>query len=433
LLYIIHVTQLQIVFNVSDGEAYGWGRNETGQLGLGYSSPCVPVPTLLSIGTDATFVSAGVGKYHTLLVTEDGTVHASGGNKCGQLGVNNEKLDGCDKFRKCAVVDYASEEEDGVKIIHAACGENISALISSKGHLYTAGSSEWGQLGNGETGEYIVSAGRLGFANCAKFLRRDMFVESESTSLDGGRVKCTPMADASSIRLQTVSCGRNHLFAVEASSSGGEVPRVFSWGCGDYGTLGHAVQADEYIPRVINAFKGPVFANNHPVDCAAGANCSLVRTKNGHVYYMGKHKNNSEAVMRPSLIDVLANNAHVVTCIGAGSQTVFCSTSNGVTVSSGHGSHGELGYGKGEKKSSSKYEFVNGLDSCIVTGLACGMGHTLFLVQDNDADDAKAIQKIPTLEESDAAELIDQMNVKRGGGEDDGPPKKKAKGRPKKG
>lgn len=330
------------------------------------------------------------------------------------------------------MVDYGTEEEEGVKIIHASAGENISALISSKGHLYTAGSSEWGQLGNGETGEYIITAGKLGYANSAKFLRRDMFVESESTSLDGGRVKCTPLSDASSIRLQTVSCGRNHLIAVEAKSSGGELPRVFSWGCGDYGCLGHAVQADEYRPRMVNSFKGPIFANNHPVDCVAGANCSMVRTKNGHVYYMGKHKSNSEATMRPNLLDALANNGHVVTSIGAGSQTIFCSTANGVTVSSGHGSEGQLGFGKEENKSSSKPKFVNGLDSCIVTDLACGMGHTLFLVQNEDADDAKAIKKIPKLEESDAAQFIDQLKAKRGGGGDDGPPKKKAKGGPKK-
>ena len=136
--------------------------------------------------------------------------------------------------------------------------------------------------------------------------------------------------------------------------------------------------------------------------------------------------------MRPNLIDALANNGHVVTSIAAGSQTIFASTANGVTVSSGHGSEGQLGYGKGENKSSSKPKFVNGLDSCIVTGLACGMGHTLFLVQNEDADDAKAIKKIPKLGESDAAQLIDQLKAKRGGGGDDGPPKKKAKGRPKK-
>ena len=108
---------------ISDGEAYGWGRNESGQLGLGYSSPCVPFPTLLSIdpkSSSVKFVSAGVGKTHTLLVTEEGTVYASGGNKCGQLGVNNEKLEGCDRFRKCVVVDYAGDEEEGVKIIHVS-------------------------------------------------------------------------------------------------------------------------------------------------------------------------------------------------------------------------------------------------------------------------------------------------------------------------
>lgn len=422
-----------------DGQAYGWGRNESGQLGLGYSSPCVPVPTLLSISEDVTFVSAAVGKSHTLLVTTEGAVYASGGNKCGQLGVNNEKLEGCDKFRKCIIVDYASDDTEGVKIVHAAAGENISALISSAGHLYTAGSSEFGQVGNGETGEYIISAGKLGYANCAKFLRRDMFVEADgeskgTTSVDAkGKVKCVPIENASSIRLATVSCGRNHLIAVEAPSTNNEIPRIFSWGCGDYGCLGHVVQADEYTPRMVSAFRGPIFANNHPVECVAGSNCSLILTKNGHVYYMGKHRSVGEATMRPTLIDALANNGHVVTNIGAGSMTVFCSTASGVTVSWGHGNHGELGYGKGENKSSSKPKFVNGLDSCMVTGIACGMGHTLFIIQNEDADDAKAIKNVPKLEEADAAQFIEDMKAKRSGGGDDEPPKKKQKSRPKKG
>lgn len=33
-------------------------------------------------------------------------------------------------------------------------------------------------------------------------------------------------------------------------------------------------------------------------------------------------------------------------------------------------------------KLSSKPKFVNGLDSCMVPSLACGVGHTLFLVQE---------------------------------------------------
>ena len=59
-------------------------------------------------------------------------MYASGGNKCGQLGVNNEKLEGCDKFRKCTVVDYGGEEEDGVKIIHVSIALRYTDLLKIK-------------------------------------------------------------------------------------------------------------------------------------------------------------------------------------------------------------------------------------------------------------------------------------------------------------
>jgi alpha-tubulin suppressor-like RCC1 family protein len=210
------------------------------------------------------------------------------------------------------------------------CGEGVSALLSSSVHLYTAGPSEFCQLGNGETGERIASAGKLGCSNCAKFVRRSVFVQSESDrdgvargmmtsgAMDSARkVKCVTLEDAGRIRLSGVSCGRNHLVAVEAPAPG-HVPGVFSWGCGDYGCLGHGIQADEYTPRLVGAFRGPVFANNRPVSAVAGDNCTLVLTRNGHAYYVGKRKSTGEATMRPSLVDALANNGHVATCVGAG-------------------------------------------------------------------------------------------------------------------
>ena len=327
----------------------------------------------------------------------------------------------------------------------ASCGESISALLSSSGHLYTAGSSEFGLLGNGETGEHIVQAGKLGYTNCSKFVRRSVFVQSESDrdgiarsmmtsgSMDAkGKVKCVPLEDAGSIRLSGVSCGKNHVVALEAHSPG-HVPRVFTWGCGDYGCLGHGVQADEHSPRLVGAFRGPVFASNPPVRAVAGGSCTLVLTRNGHVYYVGRHKSTGEATMRPALVDALANNGHVATCVGAGSQTVFCSTRGGVTVSWGNGSHGELGYGRGEKKSSAKPEFVGGLDSCIVTDVACGMGHTLFIVRNDDDEDAKALKKVGKVDECDLGYFLEQIKEKEvDSGADGEPAKKKQKGKGKK-
>jgi len=447
-------TSCHSVAITTDGMAFGWGRNETGQLGLGYTSAVVPLPTQLSIPGEEgeiTFVAAGVGKYHTILVGSNGIAYASGGNVCGQLGINNGGVKQIEKFRKCAVmgqVGGGGEDEDdvNVKIVQVTCGEEVSALLCSSGHLYTTGSSEHGLLGNGETGEYIITAGRLGYANCAKFTRRTIFVQSEAdataaaggtTAVGGGvdssgKVKCVPLEDGGQISLASISCGKNHFVAVEAATtSGTDVPRVFTWGSGDYGCLGHGIQADEYYPRLVGALRGPMFASNHPVDAVAGSNCSLVRTKHGHVYYVGKHRQVGEATMRFTLIDALANNSHNVVAIGAGSATVFCSTKAGVTVSWGMGSHGELGYGTGENKSSAKPKFVSVLDSCLVTAVACGMGHTLFLISNEDAEDAKALKKVPKVEKDDIAQFVEQIKGKKSDAGADEPAKKKQKSKKK--
>jgi alpha-tubulin suppressor-like RCC1 family protein len=60
-----------------------------------------------------------------------------------------------------------------------ACGEAFSVALSDQGKIYTTGSSEYGQLGNGETGEYFVTASKLAFANEKVFTLRDKFVEQD--------------------------------------------------------------------------------------------------------------------------------------------------------------------------------------------------------------------------------------------------------------
>jgi alpha-tubulin suppressor-like RCC1 family protein len=142
-----------------------------------------------------------------------------------------------------------------------------------------------------------------------------------------------PIAEGQIIRIGHIACGKHHTLAVEAASN---VPsRVFSWGCGNYGVLGHGVQADEYFPRVIGVLAVLLPGGEAPT-VYAGAHCSLLKTPtSGHVYYWGKHRSVGEATMRPTLVDALANNGHVVTHCAAGGQTVVCSTLLGVTVAWG--------------------------------------------------------------------------------------------------
>ena len=170
------------------------------------------------------------------------------------------------------------------------------------------------------------------------------------------------------------------------------------------------MQADEYTPRLVGAIQGPLFKTNSPVRAAAGAHCSMILTENGHVYYSGKHRSVGEATMRPSLIDVLANNMHVVKCLSGGAQSVFCATANGVTVSWGMGLTGELGFGAKNAKSSSKPKFVEKLDKCLVTDVACGYGHTLFLIRDEDDEDKAAIKKIKRIEANELTSFVTKIS-----------------------
>ena len=104
----------------TDGVAYAWGRNESGQCGTGTTSACVPLPTKISLA--GKFVSAAVGKYHSLLVEESGEVYAVGGNKVGQCGVNT-KVEAILNWRKC--IFEKSEDDDDIEIVQVGLAHYV--------------------------------------------------------------------------------------------------------------------------------------------------------------------------------------------------------------------------------------------------------------------------------------------------------------------
>lgn len=355
-------------------QAYGWGRNEglcLGQGEAGDAPAVIPTPTLVA----SNIVSAALGKSHTIFLQTDGTLHALGTNKSGQCGWR-QSLKQSGTLKAC----IAPKDVVFSKI---ACGEDFSIALDDKGILYSTGSSEFGQLGNGETGEYFVSANKLAFTNAYGFEPQVIFHHSDpnDSSRNDQQKKTAPLTQE--IRVQDIACGKHHALALEAPASNAKGTRLFSWGCGNYGCLGHSRQHDEYFPRQVEAF--PLGATG--IKVAAGSNCSLVLTETGHVYFCGVTKANADAVMKPQLVDALANNQHVVTHIGAGAGNVACCTDGGNTVVWGQGPYGELGLGS--KKSSSKPAFVDSLSGVKILGLACGQGSFLYVV-----DDDKTLPKV---------------------------------------
>ncbi|MDX2087528.1 MAG: hypothetical protein SFX73_06750 [Kofleriaceae bacterium] len=67
-----------------DGRLWGWGDNRLGQLGLGTTTNAESEPRMVMLDRDV--VEVGAGELHTCAVTEDGEVYCWGDNTCGKLG-----------------------------------------------------------------------------------------------------------------------------------------------------------------------------------------------------------------------------------------------------------------------------------------------------------------------------------------------------------
>ena len=144
----------------SDGYAYAWGWNSSGQLGNNKSSDSTfPVqvhnpnsPSDSSKGLQALQVSAGF--YHSLAVGSDGYAYAWGGNNNGQLGDNSRYS----SYAPALVHDSSNPDDTskGLKAVQANAGFYHSLAVGSDGYAYAWGVNGSGQLGNGATSQSNV-------------------------------------------------------------------------------------------------------------------------------------------------------------------------------------------------------------------------------------------------------------------------------------
>ena len=65
------------------GQLWAWGRNDHGQLGLGFTEHPVKVPS------SKNFVAIAAGHRHSLALSDDGTLWTWGFNGLGQLGIGD--------------------------------------------------------------------------------------------------------------------------------------------------------------------------------------------------------------------------------------------------------------------------------------------------------------------------------------------------------
>ena len=299
----------------SDGNAYAWGNNKSGQLGNGTTvqqNTPVPVPKPAGTPMDFTYVQADAGGYHSLAIGSDGYVYAWGLNDHGQLG-NNTKSNSSTPVR----VHGPGNTGEGLKAIQVAAGAWNSMALAADGTVYT-----WGGISKG--GGYDCSSpqnvpmavkdpsdasGVLHAVQISTSWSFDMALGQDGYVYTWGynhhgqigknttdnSVHLTPSRVFASNK-STAAAGP-WLKAVQVSAGGwfalaiGEDGNTWAWGYNQYGSLGNGYSSTNtdtnYVPQKVRypANAGAVTA----VQVSAGLYHSLAVDTDGNTWAWGRN------------------------------------------------------------------------------------------------------------------------------------------------
>jgi alpha-tubulin suppressor-like RCC1 family protein len=199
-----------------DGALYAWGRNQKGQVGLGYTSVLgntePPHPTSATPVTveGVSFVSLAFAQNASIALDASGRVWGWGDNASGQLclGITGDDTDGdgADDFDNAdRHVPVQAPEID--QVVAVARGFNHTLLLRADGTVWACGRNTNGQLGDGST------------------IARDVPVQVQGL---GGVVQ--------------LSAGSETSYAVDATGA------LWAWGRNTSGNLGQGTEDSEPHP-----------------------------------------------------------------------------------------------------------------------------------------------------------------------------------------
>lgn len=123
----------------TNGDAYCWGHNAYGKLGTGYFSPRENTPQLVTGGH--TFKSVSTGRDHTCGVTTSGDAYCWGNNFHGQLGIGSISYPFAEATPMLVTGGHSFES--------VSAGRYHSCGVTTAGDAYCWGGNYDGQLGTG--------------------------------------------------------------------------------------------------------------------------------------------------------------------------------------------------------------------------------------------------------------------------------------------
>ncbi|XP_051897060.1 probable E3 ubiquitin-protein ligase HERC3 [Pristis pectinata] len=201
-----------------DGRIFAWGQNSQGQLGLGKAFGSVHSPQCVTLLAGIPLAQIAAGRAHTIAVSLSGAVFGWGGNRHGQLGLNDVKVRYHPTYVK--LLEFK-------KVIYASCGALHTAVLSKDGLVFTFGAGNYGQLGH----------------------------NSERDEL-----KPLLLAELSGIKVSQIACGSYHTLAFSGTSG-----KLYSFGRGENGQLGSGHTDNQLVPRLVSfSMDSPILQEPDP-------------------------------------------------------------------------------------------------------------------------------------------------------------------------
>lgn len=328
----------------ADGSLFAWGRNLSGQLGTGGGNinqqrPVAVMRTGALAGKQV--VALSVGRYHTVVRCDDGTVFGWGGNSNGQLG------DGTTLDRYVPVATLMTGALAGKRVVALSAGSYHSLALCDDGSLAAWGYNNNGQLGNGTivnspvpvavdssgvlSGKQVISiaAGNdCSYALCSDGTVAAWGGNGNGQLGDNSKVaRLTPVlvSRAGVLAGKTVvAIAQGTLHALVLCSDG----TLAAWGYNGGGQLGNGNTTDSSVPVLVNrsgVLAGKVVRSIHAASNRSFAFCddgTLAAWGNNGSGALGNNSTTSSSIpVLASMVNLLAGERMLRPLTGCYSQS----------------------------------------------------------------------------------------------------------------
>jgi alpha-tubulin suppressor-like RCC1 family protein len=304
-----------------DGDLFMCGSGRFGQLGLGDErNQATPTRVARAVFDDEAVLMVACGEQHTVVATEGGGVYTFGDGAYGRLGHGDyEKKLTPRRVSAVAFRPKGSAEGPGERIVMVAAGDSHTVALSEAGHVFTWGWGDLGQLGHNDESN-----------------------QRAPRQVEPGRF------DGESVVF--VAAGGYHTVAVTAGG------RLYTWGYGCYGQLGHGDTGNSLVPTVVGAGAFGAPEGGRVVMAACGSWHTLVVTQEGALWacglgckgQLGLNDTDSRHAFERVGAEVFGG-ARVVAA-AAGEAHSAAVTEDGALWTWGSGHRGRLGHGDGNQE-----------------------------------------------------------------------------------